>query len=457
MSSNTDRNTRDRRIHLNLFIHGRGHHEAAWRHPSASPMSLTDITYFRQLARRAEEGLFDSIFLADQLALPDDVANAPRNWLEPITALAALAASTDRIGLIGTCSTTYTEPYNLARMFASLDHISRGRVGWNIVTSWLATAAQNYGGEGQMGHADRYAKADEFMEVVIALWDSWADEVIEDDRASGRYADPAGIRAIAHSGTHYRVGGALNMPRGPQGRPVFVQAGSSESGRNFAARYAEAVFTAQMEKATAQEFYTDLKARAIAAGRTADQVIILPGLSPIVSSTEQEANRLWEELSELSDVEVGRKRLSGRFGGHDFSHLPLDQPLTKTDFPDPATVQAARSRTEVIVGLVLREGMTLRQLLRYLAGARGHFSTLGTPEKIAELMEDWFTTGAADGFNLMPPVLPAMLDTFVDFVVPILQKRGLFRTEYEGPTLRDQYGLHRQAVVRGAAPTVSQA
>ena len=456
MSNATEVNAGNRRIHLNLFIHGRGHHEAAWRHPTASPLALTDIAYFQQLARRAEAGLFDSIFLADQLALPDDVANAPRNWLEPITALAALAATTDRIGLIGTCSTTYTEPYNLARMFASLDHISHGRIGWNIVTSWLATAAQNYGGDAQMEHAQRYARADEFMEVVTALWDSWEDGVIEDDRATGRYADPAGIRPIKHGGTHYRVHGALNMPRGPQGRPVFVQAGSSESGRNFAARYAEAVFTAQMEKVTAQEFYADLKTRAAAAGRAADQVIVLPGLSPIVCSTEQEAERLWEELSDLSDVEVGRKRLSGRFGGHDFSALPLDRPLTVADFPDPASVQAARSRTEVIIGLVLREGMTLRQLLRYLAGARGHFVTLGTPEKVADLMEDWFTTGAADGFNLMPPVLPTMLDTFIDQVVPILQKRGLFRTRYEGPMLRDQYGLHRPKALRQTVPVAAQ-
>ena len=456
MSESTGSKAGDRRIHLNLFIHGRGHHEAAWRHPTASPLPLTDIGYFQQLARRAEAGLFDSIFLADQLALPDDVANAPRNWLEPITALAALAASTERIGLIGTCSTTYTEPYNLARMFASLDHISHGRVGWNIVTSWLATAAQNYGGEGQIGHAERYAKADEFMAVVTALWDSWDDGIIADDRATGRYADRTGIRAIDHSGSNYRVGGALNMPRGPQGRPVFVQAGSSESGRNFAARYAEAVFTAQMEKSTAQEFYTDLKARAAAVGRAADQVIVLPGLSPIVCSTEREAERLWEELSDLSDVEVGRKRLSGRFGGHDFSALPLDRPLTAADFPDPATVQAARSRTEVIVGLALRENMTLRQLLRYLAGARGHFVTLGTPEKIADLMQDWFTTGAADGFNLMPPVLPTMLDTFIEQVVPILQQRGLFRTAYEGPMLRDQYGLHRPPVVRELVSVAAQ-
>ena len=284
------------------------------------------------------------------------------------------------------------------------------------------------------------------MQVVMALWDSWADGAVTDDRASGQYADASAIHPIAHDGVNYQVGGALNLPRGPQGRPVFVQAGSSESGRNFAARYAEAVFTAQMEKVTAQEFYTDVKARAASLGRAADQVIVLPGLCPVIGSTEAEAERIWQELSDLSDEEVGRKRLSGRFGGHDFKHLPLDRPLVAGDFPDPATVQAARSRTEVIVGLVERERPTLRQLLRYLAGARGHFVTLGTPEQIADLMQDWFTTGAADGFNVMPPLLPAMLGVFVDEVVPLLQKRGLFRTGYEEETLRGHYGLYRPAV-----------
>ena len=432
-----------RQIHLNLFIHGRGHHEAAWRHPAASPLKLTDLRYYRDLATKAEAGLFDSIFLADSLALAEDVAKAPRAWLEPITTLSALAAVTERIGLIGTCSTTYTEPFNLARQFSSLDHISDGRAGWNIVTSWLAAAAKNYGDDGQVTHADRYARADEFMQAVTALWDSWDDAAVLDDRAGGAYADVAGIRKVEHRGEHYQVSGPLNLPRSPQGRPVFVQAGSSETGRSFAARHAEAVFTAQMEKLTAQEFYTDLKHRAAEAGRKPDQVLILPGLSPVIGGTEAEAERIWHELTDLTDEEVGRKRLSGRFGGHDFSHLPMDRTLTAADFPDPATVQAARSRTEVIVGLVEREGLTLRKLLSYLAGARGHFVTLGAPEQIADLMEDWIKTGAADGFNVMPPVLPAMLDVFIEQVIPILQRRGLFRTEYTGHMLRDHYGLDR--------------
>ena len=432
-----------RPFHLNLFIQSRGHHEASWRHPDASPLPLTDIRFYQDLAQRAERGLFDSIFLADQLSLGEDVAHAGRTWLEPITVLGALSASTSRIGLIATASTTYTEPFNLARQFASLDHISNGRVGWNIVTSWAPGAGRNYGETRQPSHADRYARAEEFMQVVNGLWDSWSDDAVLDDRAGGRYARPERIRPIDHVGPHYRVSGPLNLPRGPQGRPVLVQAGSSDTGRGFAARHAEAVFTAHLEKATAQAFYADLKARAAALGRNPKGVLILPGLSPVIAGSEAEAQRLARGLNELTDPEVGRKRLSGRFGGHDFSHLPLDRPLTPADFPAPETVEAARSRTEVILGVVRTQQPTLRQLLAILAGARGHFTAAGTPEQIADLMADWVAEGAADGFNLMPPLLPSMLQVFIDEVVPILQKRGLFRRAYEGATLRDHYGLAR--------------
>src|SRR5919205_1084296 len=371
-----------RQLHLNLFIHGRGHHEASWRHPLSSPLALTDIRYYQDLAQRAEAGLFDAIFLADQLALGDDAAQAARTWLEPVTGLAA--------------------------------------------------AARNYGGNGQVSHGDRYAQAEEFMSVVKALWDSWAEDAVLDDRAGGRYARDERIRPINHQGEHYAVAGPLNLPRTPQGRPVLVQAGSSDVGRRFAARHAEAVFTAHLEKTTAQAFYADLKRLVAEEGRDPEQVLILPGLSPMIASTEAEAKRMTRETNDLCDPEVGRKRLSGRFGGYDFSHLPLDRPLTPDDFPDPETVQAARSRTEVILNLVRRDKPTLRQLLGYLAGARGHFVSAGTPEQIADLIEDWVTDGAADGFNIMPPILPAQFDVFVSEVVPILQRRGLFRTEYKG-------------------------
>jgi FMN-dependent oxidoreductase (nitrilotriacetate monooxygenase family) len=436
-----------RQLHLNLFIHGRGHHEASWRHPTTSPLALTDIRYYVEVAQRAEAALFDSIFLADQLAVGGDVAQAPRTWLEPITVLAALAMATQRVGLIATASTTYTEPFNLARQFASIDHISNGRAAWNIVTSWLATAAENFGAAGQVSHGDRYDRGEEFMEVVNQLWDSWADDAVIDDRTSGIYARPDRIRRINHRGDFYAVAGPLNMPRCPQGRPVLVQAGSSDTGRRFAARHADAVFTAQMAKEAAQEFYADLKRLAAEGGRSPEHILILPGLSPMIASTEAEAQRLAGEVNDLTDPEVGRKRLSGRFGGHDFSHLPLDRPLVPEDFPSPETVQAARSRTEVIIDLIRRDKPTLRQLLGYLAGARGHYVTVGTPEQIADLIEDWFNTGAADGFNVMPPLLPAQLDAFSQGVIPILQRRGLFRTEYLGKTLREHYNLPRTASV----------
>jgi FMN-dependent oxidoreductase (nitrilotriacetate monooxygenase family) len=277
--------------------------------------------------------------------------------------------------------------------------------------------------------------------VVKALWDSWAADAVVDDRASGTYARAGGIRPINHRGDFYKVAGPLNLPRCPQGRPVLVQAGSSDTGRRFAARHADAVFTAHMEKRAAQEFYADLKALAAAEGRKPEQMLILPGLSAMIGSTEAEAQRLAREVNDLTDPEVGRKRLAARFGGHDFSALPLDRPLAPEDFPAPDSVEAARSRTEVIVNLVRRDRPTLRQLLGYLAGARGHFVTAGTPEQIADLIENWFKDGAADGFNIMPPLLPTQLDVFSATVIPLLQRRGLFRSDYAGTTLRAHYGL----------------
>jgi FMN-dependent oxidoreductase (nitrilotriacetate monooxygenase family) len=409
-------------------------------------LPLTDIQYSVEMTQKAEAGLFDSVFFADVLGLWNDVTTTPFNWLEPITTLAALAMMTKRIGLIATASTTYTEAYNLARQFCSIDHISRGRVGWNIVTTWSPQAAGNFGGIGEVGHEERYQRAEEYMAVVKALWDSWADDAVLDDRAGGRYADPRRVRPINHAGAYFKVKGPLNLPRSPQGRPVFVQAGSSDTGKRFAARHAEAVFTAHLEKTTAKAFYDDLKALIAAEGRDPRQVLILPGFSPTIGSTEAEARRLSDALNELSDPEIGRSRLSQRFGGTDFSYLPLDRPLAPEDFPDPKTNEASRSRTEVIVGFVREHHPTLRQLLAKLAGARGHFVFEGTPEQVADLMEDWVSAGVADGFNLMPPVLPEMLDVFIAEVIPILQRRGLFRTEYEGETLRAHFGLARPVV-----------
>jgi FMN-dependent oxidoreductase (nitrilotriacetate monooxygenase family) len=434
-----------RQLHLNLFVQARGHHEAAWNHPDSSPASLTDVNYYKDIAQRAEAALFDSIFFADSLMLPTDAARSGRLWLEPITLLAALAVATDRIGLIATGSSTYSQAFNLARQFSSIDHISNGRAGWNIVTTWMAKVSLNYGDAGQNSHADRYIMAEEFLQVVKDLWDSWADDAVVDERDGGVYANSDRIRPIDFNGEYYSVAGPLNLPRSPQGRPVLVQAGSSDAGRDFASRHAEAVFTAHLEKATAQTFYTDIKKRAAEAGRDANQVLILPGLSPMIASTETEAKRMEQDLNENTDPEIGRRTLSTRFDGHDFSHLPLDRPLTTDDFPPPSSVETTRSRTELIVNLVRSEGLTLRQLLARFAGARGHFTFAGTPEQVADLIEDWFLDGAADGFNVMPPLFPTMLDVFTEEVIPILQRRGLFRTEYKGRTLREHYGLDRPA------------
>ncbi len=437
--------TLTRQLHLNLFVQSRGHHEASWNFPGASPNALTDIAHYQQIAQRAEAAKFDSIFFADVLAMTGDAALQGRYWLEPITMISAIAPATERIGMIATASCTYTEPFNLARQFASIDHISKGRVGWNIVTTWMQAAARNFGNSPERSLEERYVVADEYVQVIKDLWDSWADDAVIDDRAGGVHARPERIRDIAHDGEYYSVAGALNLPRSPQGRPVLVQAGSSDKGRDFAARHGEAIFTAHLHKASAQEFYADLKARAAKAGRNPDQMVILPGINPMIAGTEAEAQRLVQEINEATDPEIGRRTLSSRMSGHDFSKVPLDRVLTPDDFPPPDKVEASRSRAEMFVDLIKREPTTLRQLLAKLSGARGHFTFAGTPEQVADLIEDWYTDGAADGFNVMPPVFPTMLDAFADEVVPILCKRGLFRSEYEGTTLREHYGLDRPA------------
>ena len=426
----------NRNVHLNLFIHSRGHHEAAWRHPAASPFLLTDFRYYEELAKKAEAAAFDSIFLSDILSLGSDIEYTPRAVLDPVPLAGALAAITERIGIIGTASTTYTQPYNLARQFASLDHISNGRAAWNIVTTASAAAAQNYSADPQAGIEERYARADEFMTVVNGLWDSWAEDAVVDDRPNGQYTLPGRIQPINHEGSFYHVRGPLTVPRGPQGRPVLVQAGSSEPGRAFAAKHGEAIFTAVLEKSAAQRFYRDIKSRVVAEGR-----IIMPGLSPVIASTESEARQYAQELDELGNQAVGLKRLSGTFGGVDLSHMDLDVPLTPEDFPDPGTLQGSVSRPNLIVDLIRNQRPTLRELLFKLSGARGHYTFAGTPEQVADLIEDWIEDGAADGFNLMPPVLPEMLDVFIAEVIPLLQERNIFRREYETTTLRDHYGL----------------
>lgn len=435
--------TADTALHLNVFIPTTGHHEASWLHPEAQPDRTTDIGYYREIASIAERGRFDSLFLADQLAIGRSVRHVAQGKLEPLTLLSALSGSTERIGLIATASTTYNEPYNLARQFASLDHISSGRAGWNIVTSWSAEAAGNFGLAERAQHGSRYQRATEFVDVVSKLWDSWEDDARVYDRSAGVYADTDRIHQVDHRGEYFTVRGPLDQARSPQGHPLLVQAGSSESGRSFAARYAEAIFTAQQEFADAKAFYDDVKGRARGFGRDPSGIKVLPGLSPILGSTEAEARAHEEALNDLTLPAVGLKHLSQRFDGFDFTVFALDEPISTDAFPVAETVQGAQSRAGVILEIVRREKPTLRQLLHRLAGGRGHKVLAGTPGAVADHIQFWFEQGAADGFNIMPAIVPSGLAEFVDEVVPILRQRGLFRTDYAGRTLRDHFGLPR--------------
>jgi FMN-dependent oxidoreductase (nitrilotriacetate monooxygenase family) len=432
-------------LHLNVFVANVGHHEAAWRYPRTHPERLGDLAYYQEIARAAERGKFDSFFLGDRLAL-GNVRFRAEGRFEPLMLLSALTTCTERIGLVATASTTYSEPYNLARQFASLDHISRGRAGWNIVTSWDANAAGNFGLPRSRSHAERYARATEYLDVVMKLWDSWDDDAYVIDRDAGVYVDTDRVHRIDHEGPNFTVTGPLNVPRSPQGRPLLVQAGSSDDGRAFAATYAEAIFTAQQELRDAQNFYSDIKRRATALGRDATRISILPGLCPIIGSTVAEAKAKQQELNDLTIPELGLRTLSQHLDGCDLSALPLDEPVPLHALPDPREIVGNQSRAQLIYTTVERDPtLTLRNLLRRFAGAAGHHVLAGTPEQVADHMIDWVERGAADGFNIMPAELPGGLTDVVDYVVPLLQKRGVFRSEYEGTTLREHYGLGRPA------------
>jgi len=432
-----------RQMNLNLFIYPCGHHEAAWRYHGAAPDRVLDIAYYQDLARHAEREKMDAVFFADGPSLADNIRYAARFRLEPMTWMSGIAAVTSRIGLIGTASTTYAEPYNLARQFASLDHLSNGRAGWNIVTTGAPDAAHNFGLGEHPVHAQRYDRAHEFVDVVTALWDSWEDEALVADPGSGVYADSDLIHRVDHEGRHFAVRGPLNTPRSPQGRPVYVQAGSSEDGRSFAARYAEAIFTAHQTLGSAQEFYADIKSRARHLGRNADKLKVLPGISPFLGSTTAEAQALHEELNDLTQPEYSLDVLR-RLTDLDLSSYDLDGPFPQ-HLLDASGERGRSSRFQVVVDIVEREQPTLRQLMHRLAGARGHRVVVGTPDHIADEMQTWFESGAADGFNVMPPWLTGGFDVFADEVLPILRRRGLFRHEYSGSTLREHYGLDRPA------------
>lgn len=427
-----------RELHLNAFVMEAGHHEAAWRLPESNPRADFDLPHWIDLARRAEEAKFDSLFLADGPALTGSGEFRPPGQLEPLTLLTALSQHTSRIGLIATVSSTYNDPYNLARRLASVDHVSGGRAGWNIVTSAGADEAANFGLD-RPNHAQRYARADEFLEVAKSLWDSWESEAVVADKASGRYADPDRLHTIGHDGAFFKVAGPLNVERPPQGYPVLVQAGSSEDGKNFAARHAEAIFTAHQTYERAADFYGDIKARTAAAGRDPDGVLVLPGIVPFIGSTEAEARELARRFEDLRVPEYGLTQLAWNFET-DPSVFDLDEPLPDHILARPK-LQGSQSRSDLIIELAQRENLTVRQILSRLGGGRGHFTFVGTPDQVVDTIVAWFEGGAADGFNIMAPALPSGLKTFIDQVLPILRRKGLFREDYRGTTLREHYGL----------------
>ncbi|MBR8835085.1 MAG: LLM class flavin-dependent oxidoreductase [Stigonema ocellatum SAG 48.90 = DSM 106950] len=437
--------TKKKQLKLGAFLPGSGHHVAAWRHPDAQADGGLNFQHYRQLAQTAERAKFDMIFLADGVAVRqrgEGTEALSRSGhivhFEPLTLLSALSVVTERIGLTATVSTTYNEPYHLARKFASLDHLSGGRAGWNLVTSATEAEAQNFSREKHMEHTLRYERAKEFVDVVTALWDSWEDDAFLRDKESGVYFDPDKLHIPHHKGEHFSVRGPLNVARPPQGYPVIIQAGSSEDGKNLAAQTAEVIFTAQQTLAEAQAFYGDVKGRLAQYGRSPDSLKIMPGVFPVIGKTEQEAQDKYDQLQELIDPKVGLGLLSGMIGGFDLSSYPLDGPL-----PDLPETNGGKSRQKLLTHLAQRENFTIRQLYLAIAGARGHRQIQGTPAQIADQLEDWFVNGGADGFNIMPPYTPGGFDEFVDLVIPELQRRGLFRTEYEGRTLRENLGLPR--------------
>jgi FMN-dependent oxidoreductase (nitrilotriacetate monooxygenase family) len=432
------------RMRLGAFLHATGHHIAAWRHPLAQADAGINFRHYAALAQTAERGRFDALFLADTVGVgPGDDSSLSRMarvaHFEPLTLLSALAAVTSHVGLVATVTTTYNEPYHLARKFASLDHISGGRSGWNLVTSSSPDEAFNFNRDAHAAHADRYRRAREFAQVVLGLWESWDDDAFVRDKASGVFFDPSGMHMLHHKGEHFSVRGPLNVPRSPQGRPVMVQAGSSEPGKDLAAETAEAVFTAHQALASAQAFYRDVKSRMERYGREPDELRIMPGLFPVVGRTPQEARDRHEQLQELIHPEVGLALLSNMIG-FDLSDCDVDGML-----PDMPESNGGKSRAELLSGLARQENLTIRQLYLRIAGARGHRQIHGTAQQIADEMEEWFTADAADGFNIMPPWLPGGLDDFVELVIPELQRRNLFRTEYEATTLRGNLGLRQPA------------
>lgn len=451
-------NDNSRKMKLGAFLYPTGHHLAGWRHPQGQADGGMNLRHYIDVARKAEEGRLDFIFFADTLGARD-TANV-ETWsyspkytgqFEPLTLLSAIAAMTDRIGLVTTATTTYNEPFHIARKFASLDHLSGGRAGWNLVTSSSPDEAFNFGLDAHVPHAERYDRAREFAQVVKGLWDTWEDDAFLRDKETGRYFDPAKFHMLNHQGRWFRVRGPLNVARPVQGYPVIVQAGSSEIGMDLAAEFADVVFTAQQTIEQAQAFYADLKGRMAKFGRQPEHLKIMPGVMPIVGRTAREAAGKHDYLQSLIHPAIGLSLLSDMLGGVDLTGYPLDGPFPR-DLPDS---NGGKSRAALITEMAASEGLSLRQVYLRIAGARGHWTVVGTPADIADQLEARFRAGGADGFNIMPASLPISLNEFVELVIPELQRRGLFRRDYEGPSLRENLGLprpsHPAAAIRAGA------
>ena len=426
-----------------FFFNPQGDHRLSWRHPSAPRHEIFGFDYYRGLAQAAERAKLDTIFIADHLGVwntfGSGVAHYANPRLEPLSLVSALAAVTNDIGFMVTTSTSYTEPFNTARMFASIDHISKGRVGWNVVTSALEEEAVNFGRDTNIEHALRYERAGEYLDVTKALWDSWEDDALVIDKTSGLFADAQRVHYLNHHGKHFKVKGPLNVPRPPQGYPVIVQAGSSEAGKNLAAAHAEVQFAIIRSEAEGLAYRADMNSRLAKYGRAPDSFKLLPGILPIVANSTSEAQEKQEYLETLMLDAVAVDLLSS-WAGVDLSVYPLDGPIP--DLPDVGTFNGWRTWLALVKDDA-NKGLSIRQLARKIANTGSVPLVAGTASQVCDQLEAWFMAGAADGYNLMFPLLPDDWVNFMQTVVPELQRRGLFRTEYEPGTLRDRLGLER--------------
>lgn len=421
-------------MHLGVYAVGTGNHISGWRHPGARTSGI-DLSAFQEIARTCERGKFDFLFVGDSLSFRIDGHPGQMMRFEPLTLLSALSASTSHIGLVATASTTYDDPFSIARRFSSLDILSGGRAAWNIVTTSMSEAAHNFSLKEPVEHDLRYEMATEFVETVRKLWDSWEDGALVVDTETGQYFDPGKIHEINHSGKYFSVKGPLNVSRTPQGQPVLVQAGSSDAGRALAAKYAEVMFTVQLDRDASAAFYKGMKDQVVSCGRSADSLKILPGFMPIVGKSDAEAQEKLRQLMQYVDDKTAMGIMSLRLG-HDMSIYPLDEPV-----PDLPLSNEVQSFAKVAFETARKQNQTLRDVYNRLAVARGYLMACGSPQTVADVMEEWFSEGAADGFVLMPAHFPESFDDFVDLVVPELQRRGLFRADYAGHTLRSHLGL----------------